>query len=106
MKKLLTELGIKSQLCEGCTGFAKWMDSVGVDGCRKERAKIVERLAKQKESSTWLTQATVATRLFTTGLILSIDPRDPLGSLVDIAISRAEAKLTTECPCEPATAEK
>ena len=67
------------------------MDGWGVAGCRERRAEIVEWLKSQERKASWGTRLFAAFRTVTSGMWW-LNPLDPLGSLTDEAIRRAEAK--------------
>lgn len=65
------------------------MNHWGVDGCREHRDEIIEHLRKAyKQTSTPELLAATA-KAVTSGLAFKLNPLDPLGSLVDLAIERA-----------------
>ena len=97
LMELLKSLGIPARWCEGCKGRAAMMNQNGIVWCRENRATIVGWLAEQRDSVDWITQASVAAKMLTTGVYLLVNPLDPLGSLVDIAIMRAEKCESGTC---------
>ncbi|MGI8980546.1 MAG: hypothetical protein ACR2FY_15060 [Pirellulaceae bacterium] len=88
LSAVLTEFRLSANASCGCAEFAAIMDEWGIDGCREYRAEIIGRLKEGYESATWLETIRAGWR----GLF-QINPLDPLGSLVDLAIARTEAKL-------------
>ena len=89
LAKLIARLGFKrTSGCYSCDGMIGKMNAWGVDGCRENRTAIVEHLRTAYHSTTWLERiASAATRL-TTGLAFEVNPLDPFGSLLDLAIVR------------------
>lgn len=85
---ILKGLGVEQ--CLPCQGRAKRMDEWGIEGCRANRAAIVgwmkEGLSRQGVNVA-LWAAALAVR---SGLAFRLNLLDPLGSLVDEAIRRAE----------------
>lgn len=90
LKQLLTELGIVSLGGCGCESKAAQMNRWGVDGCRENFKKIRNWIAAAQAKADWLTTITAATRAAASGIAIHIDPLDIPGSLVRLAIERAE----------------
>lgn len=89
LKARLAELGITDTDDCGCDAKVCQMDRWGVAGCREHRRDIVGWLKAQQMRRGWgakLTAAAVAVRQPWFRLL------DPLGSLVDEALRRAEEK--------------
>ena len=95
MKDLTAELKIKPKKGCGCNALANEMNRLGPDGCRRDRARLVEKLKTNAKRYTWGDVATAAVNAVKTGLAWHINLLDPYGSLLDEAIRRA---------CEPPTA--
>lgn len=75
-----------------CEALRQRMNALGVAGCREHREELLaELLENYKRYSVWAKIA-AATRATFSSLAFVIDPRDPLGSLFDEAVRRAEAK--------------
>lgn len=91
LKKLLTELGIKSFIGCGCEQKMWQMNIWGIEGCRQRANTIRGWIAEAQSKTGWLATITAATNAATSGLALQIDPLDIPGSLVRLAIERAEA---------------
>lgn len=87
---LLSYLGF-SGICSECSERAKRMNRWGVTGCRKpeNHQQIIDWLTKEKDSAGLIEKLRAV-------VIASQEPwfsfSDPIGSLVDEAIRRAEAK--------------
>lgn len=92
LKKMTAELGAK--YCSSCEGTAHWMDTLGVEGCRRERAAIVERINANRKKLPWVDQLELAAKAVTHVFEWQLSPLDPIGSLVDEAIRRAEINST------------
>lgn len=88
---LISELGGKPTSGCGCTAYAQQMDSWGVEKCREQRAEIVEHLRKAYKGTSYAELTKAIAKSVTSGLAFKLNPLDPLGSLVDEAIRRAEA---------------
>lgn len=92
LKSLLAELGVGDANNCGCGSKAMQMDVWGVAGCRERRSEIVGWLAEQRRSRGWGATLAAATRALVFGAAFRLSFVDPLGSLVDEAIRRAEEK--------------
>jgi hypothetical protein len=88
---LLAQLGVPPRDCD-CASHAHQMNHWGVAGCRAHRAEIVGWLKSEQVKRGWALTAKAAALSVLTGTALALDPRDLIGSLVDLAIARAEAK--------------
>lgn len=88
LMKLLHHLGVHPGNCR-CNKRAKQMDEWGPEGCRTHRDEIAGWLREEAASNSWRLLATALARTVTTGLVFSLSPLDPFGSLVDEAIRRA-----------------
>ena len=92
-KLIFESLGLAPKKQCQCDAKAAWMNRWGVDGCKKRRAGIVSWL---RDSQQWYgpeEQAVAAYKAVRTGLAFELDLLDLFGSIVDLAIARAEAKL-------------
>lgn len=87
LAKLIKELGVKID-CKACSELAYKMRVWGVDGCREHRSELVKEISSRLGDVSWFTRIAAATRAAFT---FNIDLLDPVGSLVDEAIRRAEA---------------
>jgi hypothetical protein len=90
LHKLLELLGAKPNGSCGCAAKIAEMNKGGVAWCREHRAEIVEHLFKAYKGLTWADVAKAAAAAVTSGRYLQINPLDVCGSLVDLAIERAE----------------
>lgn len=96
LKNLLAELGIKDFAGCGCASKMRRMNRWGVEKCREKFATIRGWLVEAQAKAGWQTTITAAAKAATSGLAMQIDPLDIPGSLVRIAIERAESAET--CP--------
>lgn len=92
LKAMLLEIGAKTTHGCGCNDLALTMDRLGVEGCRKEREHIVEKLRGNAAVLNLVEFGRLAVSSLTATWITSIHPFDRYGSLVDEAIRRTEAK--------------
>lgn len=88
LKKLLAALGLKAGDC-ACESRALRMDREGAAWCRANRAEIVAWLDAERKRRGWWEAAKAAARAVAGDFMPN--PLDPLGSLLDEAIRRAEA---------------
>lgn len=94
---IFQELKIKPPPRCKCRWIRKWMDRLGPQGCRDNKDQIVvaihrnEARWKLKDKIANVTRAAVMSIL--TGLVLKIDPTDPIPGFVDLAILRAERSV-------------
>ena len=96
LESILEKLGLeKYEGCE-CRSVIAKMNRHGPKWCRTRKVWIVSKLKKAKQATGWNLQLKAAAKTFTSGLIFSIDPMDPLGSLVDESIRRYEQKVQNE----------
>jgi hypothetical protein len=90
LKKLLELLGIKSfEECH-CESRMLQMNRWGVEGCRENFETIRGWIAESQSASGWSVMISAGARAAASGIALRIDPLDVAGSLVRIAIERAE----------------
>ena len=89
-KDAIAELGIHPKHGCGCDSLASEMNRLGPDGCRRDRARLVEKLKLNAQQYSWGDVARAAVNAVKTGLAWKINPLDPYGSLLDEAIRRAE----------------
>jgi hypothetical protein len=86
---ILGELGIKPKAGCGCAQWAAWMNRVGTEGCRQHHAAIVQHLHEQADLGSVIMAIGHA---ITSGLAWKLSVSDPFGSIVRLAIERAEGK--------------
>lgn len=84
----------KIKACRKCEQVSAWMDRVGPALCRRFRGAIVSYLKKREKELGWGQRLSAAYKLLAKGLFVErwFNPLDPIGSIVDEAIKRAEAK--------------
>jgi hypothetical protein len=87
---LLSSLGVEHTSDCPCILLADIMNTLGPDGCRKNRDKILRLLRKNQESYGWKTHFKAAYRAVVSGLAFKLNPLDPLSGLLDSAIELAE----------------
>lgn len=92
LMNLLASMGITARLECGCKNKAAQMDEWGVEGCRQRRSEITNWLREEAAKRSWFDKLQSARRAIFLGLALEISPVDIYGSLVDMAIYRAESK--------------
>lgn len=85
-------MGIMPIACNGaCDEMRRKMDTLGPTGCREHRAEIIEHLRKAYKATSTAELLAAAAKAVTSGLAFHLNPLDPLGSLVDLAIERASS---------------
>lgn len=89
LKAIFRSLGLPT--CGPCHAWASLMDQNGVRWCRDNKQLIVARLREARDEATWFQKRRAEVLAIATGLAFHLDPLDPLGSVVDEAIRRAEA---------------
>lgn len=90
LTKLLKEFGINSQEGCACKSRALTMDQWGVKGCKEKREEIVAWLREEAGKRSWTEKLKAATIAIAQGIAFQLDVSDLYGSLVDLAIRRAE----------------
>lgn len=93
LKLLLSELGITDKIGCDCESVRREMNRLGVDGCRRERERLLTRLSENARKYGWLAKMKAAGAAVANGMAFRISPTAPLRSLFDLAVSRAEEKL-------------
>jgi hypothetical protein len=91
LKAILATLGIAPDGC-ACNARARRMDAGGVEWCRTHRDEIAGWLRDEAGKRGWGDVFAAGARAVLSGLAFRIDPADVYGSLVSLAIERAEAK--------------
>ncbi len=95
-KRILEKLDIHSQPGCDCNTKMAQMDMWGIEGCRLRRTIIVNWFKDNYKKWGWAkltdnqSYLSVAWKAVFSGLAFQINPLDPWGSLVDLAISNAE----------------
>lgn len=75
----------------GCGALRREMNELGIQGCRRERERLAGELRKKAAKVGLTSKAIAAWAVVTSGLAIEIDWLDPCGSMIDLAIRRAEA---------------
>lgn len=88
---LLLTVGISGAPNCACKEMAAKMNAWGVAGCREHRAEIVEHIRAEGNKRGWLEKTKAAALALKTGLAFQLDMSDLYGSLVGLAIKRAES---------------
>lgn len=83
--------------CDRCKEYARWMNAIGVEGCKQKRDEIIRHFEDEKKHLSWLELMLVGAKALANGLPLS-----PAG-LVDEAIRRAEVKEKERAAIQPQT---
>ena len=89
---MLRTLGIAPGAGCDCKAKQATMDQWGVAKCRERRDEIVGWIREGAPRWGWVERVKAAALAVTTGLAWQLDPTDPYGSLVDLAIARAAEK--------------
>jgi hypothetical protein len=78
--------------CSACQGLRNEMNVLGASGCRRHRDILVQRLKQnaEKKATAW-SKVRAAIAAATHGMTF-INPRDPVGSIFDEAVRRAQQK--------------
>jgi len=87
---LFSRLGIQHTAECSCVLLADIMNSLGPQGCREQRAKLLKLMYKNKKKYGWHDTLKAAKNLIVLGWLFKINPMDPLSSLLDEAIKLAE----------------
>lgn len=96
LKSIIAEFGIHPSPNCSCQKFAALMDWWGPDGCRSRRAEIVAAIKENAANWGWdnmlnVTGVAKAAASVVKALVTrTLSVTDPVGSLVDLAISKAE----------------
>ncbi len=87
LKKILNGLGLKPKAQCGCDAKVAEMNVLGPDGCRQRRAELIEHLKGAYHTIGWI-------ELLEIGAKVIAEPwfsiTDPIGSMLDEAIRRAD----------------
>lgn len=106
LKALFIILGFASSMACGCEALAALMNHWGIEGCVKNRDRIIERLRKNQAKVGWFDKVSAAVLAMAAAakgdmLIAKLNPADPAPGLVDEAIRRYAAKLQASQPSPP-----
>ncbi|WP_425618024.1 hypothetical protein NA78x_001717 [Anatilimnocola sp. NA78] len=89
LKKLLASVGLTDFSGCGCASKIAQMNRWGVEGCRQHIDQICGWIEEAKRKAGWREQLKAATLATANGLAFKLDPRDPIRSLVELAIESA-----------------
>ena len=94
MELLLKELSVptKSGGCNSCHKIARQMNAWGVEGCRKNMDRLVKHFRTHIKDYSWMERLKAAAMAVATGLAFQLDWLNPIPSLINEAIRRAEVK--------------
>lgn len=95
LKALLAKIGINPKPTCPCNDTMKWMNQLGVEGCRTERMAIVNKLKAAAKNYSWTETINAASRAVVSGLAFSLNPLNPFPGLVEEAIRLAELTQPT-----------
>ena len=91
-RRLLEQLGIRPVTTCGCTDRMLRMNALGPAGCRRKREQLLEEIRAAADGYGLVPTALAGLRAIATGLAARISLVDPIGSLFDEAVRRAEAR--------------
>jgi glycosyltransferase involved in cell wall biosynthesis len=89
---ILRSMGIASGSGCDCKARQATMDQWGVAKCRENRAVILGWIEEGAPRWGWADRLKAMALAVASGVAWSLSPTDPYGSLIDLAIDRAEAK--------------
>ena len=89
---ILRSMGIVSGNGCDCKARQATMDQWGVAKCRENRAVILGWIEEGAPRWGWADRVKAVALAVASGVAWSLSPTDPYGSLIDLAIDRAEAK--------------
>lgn len=89
---ILRSMGIVSGNGCDCKARQATMDQWGVETCRQNRAVILSWIEEGAPRWGWADKLKAMALAVASGVAWSLSPTDPYGSLIDLAIERAEAK--------------
>lgn len=93
---LISQLGLQSVASCSCASLQREMDRLGVDGCRRERSRLIKSLKENYVKYTAADKMWASYNAVITGLAFKLNPLDPIPSLFDEAVRRAEEKATAD----------
>lgn len=92
LKRYINLLALdKKEGCQKCDEMLDKMNIWGPDGCHAHRSEIVEHLRAAYNGLSLMELAKAMTRCVSSGLAFTLNPLDPIGSLVDKAINESSA---------------
>ena len=96
-RRLLEQLGIRPATTCNCTDRMLRMNALGPAGCRRERERLLEEIRAAADGYGLVPTALAGLRAIATGLAARISLVDPIGSLFDEAVRRAEKQDAPSC---------
>lgn len=91
LKFIFQELGFEA--CGICGEWICKMEQWGPDGCREHASEIIARLREAADKLSWGERFKLLGRTVSTGWVVKVNWLDPLPSLLNEAIQRAEREL-------------
>lgn len=91
LEKLIGMLGLEKKSDCPCNRLKREMNQLGVDGCRKERERLLKLFRSGYALYSGPEKRTAAWNAIQSGLAWQMNPLDPLGSLFDLAVINAAA---------------
>ena len=90
LSRLLSSLGIKPRADCSCNLLIKTMDSLGPEGCRQNKEKLLKLMQKNQDKYGWGSYLRAGFNAVRTGWVFKLNPLNPLPGLFDEAIRLAE----------------
>lgn len=90
MMELTRQLGVETVPGCSCKSTAATMDKLGVDGCRRRINELVLQVEANWDSWGWKKQLVAVTKAAWKAAGLGVNPTDPVRSLIELALHRAE----------------
>lgn len=88
---MLVKLGVKPKAECQCLRLAREMDQLGPDGCRREFDRLKAAISENYDALSWGEKQLAKVRASFTSLPWQLDDwSDPVGSMLRLAIERAE----------------
>jgi hypothetical protein len=92
MLQVTSELGIETYEGCGCKSVAAAMDVLGVEGCRRRRNELILQIDAGLEGWGWSQKLKAATAAMWKAVGMGVSVTDPVVSLFEISVDRAEKK--------------
>ncbi len=93
-KKIADSLGVENVEGCDCGSMQARLDDLGVVGCRKHRAVLLKQLRKNAGKVKWIAKARAAVNVAVGKAGFWINPLDPVASIFDEAVRRADGEKT------------
>jgi hypothetical protein len=91
-KSLIDSLKIPEPEGCDCEALRLEMDTLGVEGCKRERERLLAAIRQNAGKVSWLAKVTAIGPAVLSGLAFTVNPLEVTGSLFDEAVRQAEAK--------------